>query len=146
MRGTVLSFNGTTGLISGDDGQRYQFTRGDLGAGTFTLSVGSQVDFEPGSDGFARNIYQIKLINITDKNKWIAVILCFFIGWLGIHKFYLGKTGAGVTMLLLATVGWLLILPPLIIAFISFIELIIYLLKSEQSFYEDYVIGNRDWF
>lgn len=29
-------------------------------------------------------------------DKWIAFLLCFFLGWLGVHKFYEGKAGLGV--------------------------------------------------
>ena len=34
------------------------------------------------------------------KSQIIALILCFFVGVLGIHRFYLGYTGIGVLMLL----------------------------------------------
>ncbi len=34
------------------------------------------------------------------KNKWIAVLLCLFIGVLGAHKFYEGKIGMGILYLL----------------------------------------------
>ena len=37
------------------------------------------------------------------KDKWVAVLLCFFLGVLGVHKFYEGKTGMGV--LYIFTVG-----------------------------------------
>ncbi|MBR5295684.1 MAG: NINE protein [Clostridia bacterium] len=37
------------------------------------------------------------------KNKWVALILCFFLGFLGAHKFYEGKAGMGVLYIL--TVG-----------------------------------------
>lgn len=37
------------------------------------------------------------------KNKWVAVLLCFFLGYLGAHKFYEGKIGMGI--LYLFTVG-----------------------------------------
>ena len=37
------------------------------------------------------------------KNKWIAFVLCFFLGYLGAHKFYEGKIGMGI--LYLFTVG-----------------------------------------
>lgn len=30
------------------------------------------------------------------RNKWVAVLLCFFLGGIGAHKFYEGKTGMGV--------------------------------------------------
>lgn len=38
-----------------------------------------------------------------EKNKWVALILCFFLGALGAHKFYEGKIGMGI--LYLFTVG-----------------------------------------
>lgn len=34
------------------------------------------------------------------KNKTTAVLLCFFLGGFGAHKFYLGRTAAGVFYLL----------------------------------------------
>jgi restriction system protein len=33
------------------------------------------------------------------KNKWVAIILCAFLGFLGAHKFYEGKTGMGILYL-----------------------------------------------
>ncbi|MBQ6165501.1 MAG: TM2 domain-containing protein [Clostridia bacterium] len=30
------------------------------------------------------------------KNKWVALILCIFLGFFGAHKFYEGKIGMGV--------------------------------------------------
>lgn len=147
MRGTVLSFNGQTGLISGEDGNRYAFSKADLQAGLSYLPVGSVVDFQIDANGNATSVYLVSAAtNLGDKNKWIAAILCFFFGIFGVHKFYLGKTGAGVTMLLCGTIGWVLVLPGLAMCFVSFIELIIYLVKSEQSFYEDYVAGDKAWF
>ncbi len=34
------------------------------------------------------------------KNKWVALLLCFFFGFLGAHKFYEEKTGLGIVYLL----------------------------------------------
>lgn len=31
-----------------------------------------------------------------EKDKWVALLLCFFLGLLGIHKFYEGKIFTGI--------------------------------------------------
>ena len=36
---------------------------------------------------------------VGDKTKVAAALLCFFLGWLGVHRFYVGKVGTGVLML-----------------------------------------------
>lgn len=44
------------------------------------------------------------------KNKWVAFFLCFFLGWLGAHKFYEGKIGMGILYICtfgLFCIGWL---------------------------------------
>lgn len=37
---------------------------------------------------------------ISDKKGVPALLLCLFLGGFGIHRFYVGKTGTGVAMLL----------------------------------------------
>ena len=144
MRGKILSFNGSTGLISGDDGRRYTFSASDVMGDSIYMPAGSTVDFEAEGNS-AVSIYLISAA-IGDKNRYVAALLAFFVGCLGVHKFYLGKTTAGIIMLVGGTVGWLIVIPGLIIWFISFTETIIYLVKSDQSFYEDYVAGDKSWF
>lgn len=37
--------------------------------------------------------------NISSKSKGVAALLCFFLGYLGIHRFYAGKIGTGLVWL-----------------------------------------------
>ena len=46
-----------------------------------------------------------------EKNKWVAFLLCFFLGAIGAHKFYEGKVGMGILYLCtggLFCIGWLI--------------------------------------
>lgn len=36
----------------------------------------------------------------SNKNQWVALILCFFFGGIGVHRFYLGYTWQGIVQLL----------------------------------------------
>lgn len=36
----------------------------------------------------------------SEKSNTVALLLCFFLGFLGAHRFYVGKIGTGVLMLL----------------------------------------------
>lgn len=35
----------------------------------------------------------------SEKSNTVALLLCFFLGFLGAHRFYVGKIGTGVLML-----------------------------------------------
>ena len=46
----------------------------------------------------------------SPKNIWIAIILCYFLGMFGAHRFYVGKSGTGVLWIFTAGafgIGWL---------------------------------------
>lgn len=155
MHGRVLDFDFRTGegLITGEDGGRYRFTSGEWKPSGQPV-VGNKVDFEAEGNQ-ALSIYAAALpahtalsgVGQGEKSKIAAALLAFFLGGLGIHKFYLGKTGAGITMLLCGLLGWILLfIPTLIICTIAFVEFIIYLTLSDEEFERRYVTGNQSWF
>ncbi len=37
---------------------------------------------------------------VSDKDAMITLLLALFVGWFGIHSFYVGKIGTGILMLL----------------------------------------------
>jgi TM2 domain-containing membrane protein YozV len=40
--------------------------------------------------------------SVSDKRILPAFLLCFFLGWTGAHRFYVGKIGTGILMLFTA--------------------------------------------
>ncbi len=75
------------------------------------------------------------------KSKVAAGLLAIFLGTLGIHKFYLGRTGEGILILVLdILLGWTFIVPG-IVEFVCFIEALIYFTKSDEEFQRDCVRG-----
>lgn len=52
------------------------------------------------------------------KSKITAVLLCFFVGFIGIHRFYLGRPWSGICYILFCWTGI-----TMIVAFIEFIIL-----------------------
>ena len=60
------------------------------------------------------------------KNKWIAILLCLFLGGIGAHKFYEGKNGMGVLYFVLCLTG--------IPVFLSIIDLIVLLFKPNEYY------------
>ena len=149
MRGTLLAFDFRTGRgeISGEDGARYQFADSEWRAPT-RPHIGQPLDFQPQATQ-AVAIYSLATPGvrpsrkpIKPKSKFTAAILALLFGALGFHKFYLGKTGAGVTMLVLS----ILVLPFPFMILIALIECLIYLVIPHGDFEERYVLGDRSWF
>ena len=64
------------------------------------------------------------------KSRIAAALLAFFLGGLGVHKFYLGQVGLGIVYLIFC---WTFI--PAIIAFVEFI---LFLTMSDEKFNEKY--------
>jgi len=77
-------------------------------------------------------------------NKIAAGICGILLGGLGVHKFILGYTGAGLIMLLVTLLTCGLAYP--VMHVIGLIEGIIYLCKPDEEFVRVYVDGQKEWF
>lgn len=141
MRGQVLGVDITAGegQISGDDGQRYVFRPEDW-ADRVGPKVGALIDFE--AEGRqAKRIYRQPgtytakpAAPKTDRNQIVAALLAFFLGIFGVHRFYLGRIGSGVVMLLLTCTFFGVAITG-IWAFVDFVR---YLIMSEDEFARRY--------
>lgn len=81
------------------------------------------------------------------KSHVVAGVLAIFFGVFGIHKFYLGFTNEGFIMLGITIIGLLLSwgAAAFIVALMSVMEGLIYLIKTQKQFDLDYVYGSRKW-
>jgi TM2 domain-containing membrane protein YozV len=87
---------------------------------------------------------QAPVYNPGESKKVLAGVMGILFGGLGIHKFVLGFTGAGLVLLLttVLTCGFAGIVTHLI----GLIEGIIYLSKSDAEFHQEYVVQRKTWF
>lgn len=139
MKGQVLDFSVQTnsGIISGNDNQRYQFNGAEWRDQRLPAR-GISVDFDTDGNGNAISIYMLNAPSafpplgqpVGQKSRIVAAVLAFFLGGFGIHKFYLGQIGWGIIYLIFC---WTFI--PAIVAFIEFI---IYLCTSDEEFARKY--------
>jgi TM2 domain-containing membrane protein YozV len=75
--------------------------------------------------------------------KMMAGILAILLGGLGIHKFVLGNTTPGLIMLLVSVLTCFVAYP--VMHVIGIIEGVMYLTKSDQEFYQTYIIEKKAW-
>ncbi|TFI59103.1 TM2 domain-containing protein [Sphingomonas parva] len=142
MRGQVLGVDTRTGdgIVAGEDGRRYGFRPADWAA-RGEPAVGMEVDFEiennralsifpvPGTVPARPHGYGTEPLH-NDRNKLVAALLAFFIGVFGVHRFYLGRIGTGVLMLVLTcTLVGVLVTGPW-----ALIDMIRYLIMSDREF------------
>ena len=140
MRGQILGVDTRSGdgILVGDDGRRYMFRPEDW-AHKGEPAIGMQVDFE-GHEKRALSIFPVpgtapppaprRAPEPNDRNKFVAALLAFFFGLFGAHRFYLGRTGSGIAMLVLSftIVGLFVSLPW------ALIDMVRYLGMSDREF------------
>ena len=152
MRGQILGVDVRTGegQLSGDDGRRYRFRPEDW-AHRGEPAIGLAVDFDP-EDTRARSIFPLPGVAglpatgapvpayfvapppTTSRNKIVAALLAFFLGVFGVHRFYLGRIGSGIVMLLLTCT----VLGLLVTGVWALVDTLRYLFMSERDFARRY--------
>ncbi len=144
MRGQILGVDRNSGdaQVTGEDGKRYRFRRDDW-ADPVGPAVGALVDFDI-ADGRAVSVYRVPGTvpaspdashrPRNDRNKLVAALLAFFVGVLGVHRFYLGRTGTGIVMLVLTCT----LVGVLVTGLWAFVDFIRYLVMSDEEFERRY--------
>ena len=64
----------------------------------------SNVNTNTNTNSFGGIVYK-------QRKKWTAFFLCLFLGYLGIHRFYVGKSGTGIIWFFSAGffgIGWII--------------------------------------
>ena len=66
--------------------------------GFFDVHPSGDQATQPAPQPVIVNVYHTapSQLAVSDKKRWTAFFLCLFLGWMGVHKFYLGKIGMGV--------------------------------------------------
>ncbi|MFZ4612053.1 MAG: TM2 domain-containing protein [Bacteroidia bacterium] len=106
-------------------------TKNQLISKTFVAKTQSKKSLKTNSQNkiIKKEANKIKKENGGGKSKMVALLLCFFLGYLGIHRFYLGYTGWGIVYLF---TGGLLGIG----ALVDFIRILLNMLKPKNGDYE----------
>ncbi|WP_273758757.1 TM2 domain-containing protein [Bartonella sp. AU55XJBT] len=99
MKGKIIGQDQGDYLVSGDDGKRYQFADWNW-LGKKTPKIGDVVDFVY-EDNIVKSVLPLLSRKESEQTRLGLAVICFFLGWLGIHRFMAGKVGTGLVMLLI---------------------------------------------
>lgn len=79
----------------------------------------------------------------SGKSRGVAALLAILLGGLGVHLFYVGKTGAGVLFLLCGLIGWFcLFIPWVLVWVVSIIQGIMLFTMTSDDFEKKYINGS----
>ncbi len=62
--------------------------------------MGDAVDFVC-EDSIAKSVFPLLSESQSKKSRLARALVCWFFGWLGIHRFMVGKVGTGIAILLI---------------------------------------------
>lgn len=101
--------------------------------------IGEEFEIEYSVDGSSQYVYpQSTLIQERSrKGKIAAALFAFFLGGLGAHNFYLGKTPRAVLQLLIGTLGWFVVLGWLAALWAAIEGVLILTSKKGSSWHRD---------
>ena len=102
MRGKVIHYDwsASTGMISGDDGNRYYFSKDKWKSGNEPVN-GLMVDFVVQGVDQATEVIAITHFANDDAGDWlVTLLLCIFLGYFGVHRFYTKQIGIGILQLI----------------------------------------------
>ena len=83
-------------------------------------------------------------IQEAGSKKLVAGICGILVGSFGVHKFILGNTQPAVIMLLVTLLTCFV--GGIVMHVIGLVEGIIYLTKSDEEFYQTYIVRKKEWF
>lgn len=148
MKGKILDYSAASsqGVISGDDGVRYQFVGSEWKAQA-SPAVGMEVNFDIQGQA-AVAIYSLSVAATTELSKRVITsILALVLGGFGAHKFYLGMTKPAAIMLGVWIAGYFLKgIPTTIVVIIGWVECYLYFTKTDAEFEQTYVVNKKEWF
>ncbi|MCT7499177.1 hypothetical protein N5S76_05220 [Aliarcobacter cryaerophilus] len=141
MTGKILGFDATTniGSISGDNGQRYAFSKEDWKE--ISLPAKDQkVDFAVNEEDKAIEIYTIRDNSLENTNTLfglIAIGITFFFGFIGtfISRIVLAKQSSGQ-----ALIPTLIHFAITLLLFIPILGAIIYIIGTAYFMYKNYLL------
>ncbi|MBX4336211.1 NINE protein [Bartonella raoultii] len=100
MKGMIIGQDSGTYFVSGADGKRYQFETWDW-LGKNTPKVGDAVDFVCEGDT-VKSVFPLFGHQTAERLKLKLAIFCCFVGFIGVHRFMVGRIGTGILMVLIS--------------------------------------------